>query len=218
MTAARRRDCFSCFARKHSFRACQGKQFPIEGNVKIAVVAAYRREGTKAMTVYEYNTRLNENRLPILAEKAKYNIDGRRVFCSPDAIAELAGQTIGLEGAAEEFAYCIAFDMRQHVIGLFEVGHGTISASLVDIRGLFQKALMIGAARFALVHNHPSGDCMPSADDNALTEKELQEYFIGLCAIYQEDGYKFFYEIDDVELEEICDVNGWEFLEDGEIA
>lgn len=49
-------------------------------------------------------------------------------------------------------------------------------------------------------------------------EKALQEYFSGLCAIYEEDGYKFFYEIDDAELEEICDINGWEFLENGEVA
>ena len=123
------------------------------------------------MKVYEYNLKLNEDRLPILAEKAKYNIDGRRVFCSPAAIAELAGHIIGLESAAEEYAYCIAFDLKQHVLGLFEVGHGGICSSMVDIRGIFQKSLMIGAARVALVYNHPSGDCMPSREDDAVTQK-----------------------------------------------
>lgn len=49
-------------------------------------------------------------------------------------------------------------------------------------------------------------------------EKALQEYFAGLCAAYEADGYKYFYEADDEELAEICAANGWEFYEDGAIA
>lgn len=49
-------------------------------------------------------------------------------------------------------------------------------------------------------------------------EKALQEYFSGLCAMWEEEGYRFFYEVEDAELAEICSCNGWEFYEDGAIA
>ena len=36
--------------------------------------------------------------------------------------------------------------------------------------------------------------------------------------MFMEDGYEYFYEISDEELEESCEANGYEFYEDGEIA
>lgn len=126
------------------------------------------------MNIVEYNTRLDESRLPILAESRKYAVDGRKSYSSPVALAELAGDVIGLRNAAEEYCYCIAFDTRLRIIGVFECGHGTIDCSIFDIRGMFQKALMLGAARIAIAHNHPSGDTSPSAEDKRVTERVKQ--------------------------------------------
>ena len=123
------------------------------------------------MTIYEYNARLNADRLPILAEGKKYNIDGRRVVDNPAALADIAANVIGLKDAAEEYAWCIATNTKNKIIGLFEVGHGTIDCSIIDVRGMFQKALMLGAAAIALTHNHPSGDCFPSNNDIRVTER-----------------------------------------------
>ena len=36
-----------------------------------------------------------------------------------------------------------------------------------------------------------------------------------LCADYEKYGYKFFYEVEDETMEELCDINEWKFLEDG---
>lgn len=123
------------------------------------------------MTIHEYNTRLDESRLPILAESRKYAIDGRKTYTSPSLIAELAGDVIGLRDAAEEYCYGIAFDTKCRIIGLFECGHGSVNASIFDVRGLYQKALMLGAASIAVVHNHPSGEPSPSRDDITVTER-----------------------------------------------
>ena len=36
---------------------------------------------------------------------------------------------------------------------------------------MIERALALGAAGFVLAHNHPSGDCRPSADDLAGTRQ-----------------------------------------------
>lgn len=48
-------------------------------------------------------------------------------------------------------------------------------------------------------------------------EKLVRDIFTELCRSYEKQGYEFFYEISDEDLEEACDCNGWEFLEDGTI-
>lgn len=123
------------------------------------------------MTVYEYNARLNDLRLPILKESAKYNIDGRKQFTSPDQVAELAISGIGLANAAEEYIYIFVTDTKNKLIGLFECGHGSINQSLFDVRGMFQKILMLGGTGFFVTHNHPSGDPTASQEDLNITSR-----------------------------------------------
>lgn len=123
------------------------------------------------MTVYEYNVRLNELRLPILREGAKYNIDARVAFNNPEKVRNLASEILDLENAAEEYCYVLALDNKCKLKGLYEVGHGTVDVSIVDVRGIFQKALFLGASKIILMHNHPSGDPTPSKDDISLTER-----------------------------------------------
>ena len=48
-------------------------------------------------------------------------------------------------------------------------------------------------------------------------EKLVREIFGTLCMAYEKWGYNFFYEISDEDLEEMCEANGYEFLEDGSI-
>jgi len=48
---------------------------------------------------------------------------------------------------------------------------GGISATTVDIRLAFKKALELGATAMVLVHNHPSGALIPSAQDKNVTRK-----------------------------------------------
>lgn len=48
-------------------------------------------------------------------------------------------------------------------------------------------------------------------------EELVKEIFIELCRDYEKQGYEFFYEISEEDLEEICEANMYEFLEDGTI-
>lgn len=60
----------------------------------------------------------------------------------------------------------------RHVPSLLEVvSIGTLNASLVHPREVYRRAIQEGTANLILVHNHPSGDPSPSADDIEITSR-----------------------------------------------
>ena len=65
----------------------------------------------------------------------------------------------------------VILDAKNRVIGVDEVAVGTLSAALVHPRELFKAILLANAAAFVVCHGHPSGDCAPSAEDEALTRR-----------------------------------------------
>lgn len=48
-------------------------------------------------------------------------------------------------------------------------------------------------------------------------EKLVKGMFYTLCKVYEKWGYNYFYEITDEDMEELCEANGYEFMEDGTI-
>ena len=48
-------------------------------------------------------------------------------------------------------------------------------------------------------------------------ETLVQDIFAELCNSYEQMGYSFFYEVDMEDLEDTCEANEWEFLEDGKL-
>lgn len=48
-------------------------------------------------------------------------------------------------------------------------------------------------------------------------ERLVRDIFTELCRSYEKQGYEYFYEISEEDLEEICEDCGWEFTEDGKI-
>lgn len=48
---------------------------------------------------------------------------------------------------------------------------GTVNASLIDPKGIFEKALACGALYIILAHNHPSGSLTPSSQDIQATDR-----------------------------------------------
>lgn len=51
---------------------------------------------------------------------------------------------------------------------------GGITATLVDVRLIYKKALEHGATSIILCHNHPSGNLKPSQSDIVLTQKVIK--------------------------------------------
>ena len=69
----------------------------------------------------------------------------------------------------EEYMWMIALDTKCNPIGIFEISHGTVNASLISPREIFMRLCLCGATNFVLIHNHPSGDITPSKEDINVT-------------------------------------------------
>ena len=76
-----------------------------------------------------------------------------------------------LQGLRRESFHVLLLDGRHRFIAADEVSIGTLTASLVHPREVFREAIRCAAAAIVLVHNHPSGDPRPSAEDRAVTER-----------------------------------------------
>jgi DNA repair protein RadC len=70
---------------------------------------------------------------------------------------------------AQERFIALLLDGRHRVLREEVVSQGTLTASLVHPREVFRPALRESAAALILVHNHPSGDPTPSAEDREVT-------------------------------------------------
>lgn len=76
--------------------------------------------------------------------------------------------------AVVETAMMLALDTKNKVIGIFEISRGSLNASIIHPRDIFQRAILVNAASVILVHNHPSGDPTPSPEDVALTKRLVE--------------------------------------------
>lgn len=70
-----------------------------------------------------------------------------------------------------ESFHVLALDGRHRLLREEEVSVGTLTASLVHPREVFRGAIRVSAAAIVLVHNHPSGDPSPSAEDRSVTRR-----------------------------------------------
>jgi DNA repair protein RadC len=70
----------------------------------------------------------------------------------------------------EEF-HALLLNTRHRVVREVLVTRGILDASLIHPREVFRPAVGEGAAGVILVHNHPSGDPTPSAEDRAVTRQ-----------------------------------------------
>ena len=126
------------------------------------------------MKVKEYKTMINNDGSVCLRECGLYVADGRRVYSSPDLLADFFGDSIGIRQAAEEHLYVACLDSKLRIVGCFEGSHGSVNTSMFPVREILQKSLMIGAVSIAISHNHPSGDYTPSRQDVDATKRIKQ--------------------------------------------
>jgi DNA repair protein RadC len=102
---------------------------------------------------------------------AKEKIILKKELNSPQAIFEFLKEKIGKEGK-EHFAIMF-FDARNKLI-FNDVSIGSISASIVHPREVFNNAVVKGASYIIIAHNHPSGDPSPSLEDMATTKRLVE--------------------------------------------
>lgn len=71
----------------------------------------------------------------------------------------------------QEWFRVLLLNNRKQVLAYETVSVGTLNASLVHPRDVFEKAIRKNASTIILVHNHPSGNPSPSDEDRLLTKR-----------------------------------------------
>jgi DNA repair protein RadC len=96
---------------------------------------------------------------------------GRLLRSSRDVYRHYRGR---LEALRQEAVYVVLLDAKNRIVGEAKVSEGSLSAAIVHPREVFRPVIEESAAAVILVHNHPSGDPTPSAEDLAITQRLRQ--------------------------------------------
>ena len=110
---------------------------------------------------------------------------GRRIalsFAKTDIVARITDSARAVQFCRDHFArratdsaqeefHVVSLDVQLHVIGTHLISVGTLDRSLVHPREVFRPAIKDAAKSILLVHNHPSGDPTPSAEDIQVTRR-----------------------------------------------
>ena len=94
-------------------------------------------------------------------------VDPRTPITSPRDVYTLMAPYAARE-VGESF-WILALDAKHRTVGPTVITRGILDASLVHPREVFLAAICAAASSVVLVHNHPSGDPSPSAEDRAVT-------------------------------------------------
>ena len=75
------------------------------------------------------------------------------------------------QDVGQETVWAIMLDIKMRAIGApVEISRGTLDKCMIPARDVMRAALMANANAIILVHNHPSGDPCPSAEDVNVTK------------------------------------------------
>lgn len=104
---------------------------------------------------------------------------GRRVYqpqqqnlikiSSPSDVADLLMSELRYK--KQEHFKTLLLDTKNQVVAIETITIGTLNASLVHPREVFNKAIRKACNGIILVHNHPSGHPEPSQEDQVLTDR-----------------------------------------------
>ena len=79
-----------------------------------------------------------------------------------------------VRGLECETFHVLILDAKHRLRSREIVSQGTLTASLVHPREVFRAAIRLSAAALVVVHNHPSGDPEPSAEDLGATRRLVE--------------------------------------------
>jgi len=89
----------------------------------------------------------------------------------PDDVNDIVNRVLDINSSTVEKFGILLLDNKNKVIGIHILTIGTVNASLVSPRDVFQSALLANAVHIIAFHNHPSGDSTPSREDVSITKR-----------------------------------------------
>ena len=126
------------------------------------------------------NTTSSNNSAEDTSPVAAVNDAHRRYFDDKEIVINSAADAVNVfrellqtEDAIDrdkEHFYVMHLDIRSKVKMVEVVSVGTLSASYVHPRETFRRAIVEGADKIIVAHNHPSGEVSPSEDDIQTTK------------------------------------------------
>lgn len=102
----------------------------------------------------------------VYEEGTEYN--GGKITSATSALDLLVPM---MKDADREIFVVVLLDTKLVPIGTNIVSIGTLDATLTHPREVFKPAILLGAKKILVAHNHPSGDPAPSRDDIAITRR-----------------------------------------------
>lgn len=90
-----------------------------------------------------------------------------KITCAEDVYHHFAAR---LADKKKEYFYALLLDTKNRIIAEELISVGLLDASLIHPREVFASAIKNHAKAIILVHNHPSGECTPSKQDEEVTQ------------------------------------------------
>ena len=100
-----------------------------------------------------------------------------KIRCSRDAFLYIKEFFKSFMSHHEE-VWMILLNSCMQIIGSSQVSKGGLEHAFVDVRIIYQTALMAHATGFILVHNHPTGVLHPSKPDEEILDIRLLDHLI----------------------------------------
>ena len=101
--------------------------------------------------------------------KESRSLYGMKRIDSPKAAAEMVRPLF--ERADREMMVVLSLDSRMEPMALEIAAVGGLNSCAVDMKSVFKHAILNNSAYVICFHNHPSGDCDPSAEDRKMTRR-----------------------------------------------
>lgn len=98
------------------------------------------------------------------------SMEGRPRINSTTAACEFAANFFEYRGSDREEVVVVHLDTKYRPISVSVATTGTLDSSLIHPREVFKGAIVAGAAAILVMHNHPSGDSVPSYEDKQATK------------------------------------------------
>jgi DNA repair protein RadC len=135
------------------------------GTIIPAMPVTRKAARTKIKKPGHYSMRID---IPLVVRETEGDTAKAR---SPDQIARLCAD---MENLGQECMVVIDMSARDNVIDKRLVSMGILDATLTHPREIFRGAIVNMAKSIVMVHNHPSGDPTPSAEDIRMTRQCVQ--------------------------------------------
>jgi len=107
---------------------------------------------------------------------------GKRIYSEKAAVkVKIAGPSelaekmmVDMRHLTKEVFKVVLLDTKNQIVSIEDISIGSLNASIVHPREVFQPAIRKSANAVVLIHNHPSGHPEPSPEDKRVTERLIE--------------------------------------------